>query len=376
MINFIDSSYSNIHDVYDVNSDWLIIKHFKYYSQVLTDINDWINNRVASYDHITTENCDFSQSEWNDIKDDYSSSSLKNLIENITTSITRCSTCFYGDENPRTFYDPTTKKHDGIFARLLTILDKDASNFLQNYAMVKQVSKFNCDVMPIFKIINNLQAYCKNAVIMYYFDNITRELLTAFKNYKSYSTTHTENSHDAITDCDIKKNMITGYYNRYKIPGAAQSSPNTDAFSTSIGNYKTDLTTGLTDLNTLMDAMEGFNDEVYTAVKVLGALNIVFYADPADQELLQKNSKATFTSMVPVTGAVTDTASMKKNLQLRTIWAMCTSVPIAIEAQQYINNLRTNQAVVFGSTVKAAFQNMEFNTHLNILKGILITQHP
>ena len=375
MINFMDSSYSDIHDTYSQSGDWLIIKHFKYYSQVLNNIDDWINNKITSYDHITTDDCDFFQSEWDSLKDKYSTSPLKTLIRDITTNILRCDTCFYGDENPRTFYDPTVKKHDGLFTRLLTILDKDASNFLQNYAMAKQISKFDCNVMPIFKISNEIQSYCKSAAIMYYFDNITRELRQAFENYQLYSLYNGDDN----SECGIKKNMLFAYNNSYTVPDAGQSNRPTSkvySFSTSIANYTTKLTKGLTDLNTLMDAMEGLNDEIYTAVKVLGALNIVFYADPADQELLQKNSNATFTAMTPVTGATTDTISMKKNLQLRTIWAMCTSVPIAIEAQQYINNLRTNQAVVFGSTVRAAFRNMEFDTHLNTLKSILISQHP
>jgi len=121
--------------------------------------------------------------------------------------------------------------------------------------------------------------------------------------------------------------------------------------------------------------MQGFLDEIYIGVKILGALNIVFYADPADQEMLQEHSQSIFSSITPPVGQDSDTQIAKESLQSRAIWAQCFATTIAIDSQQYINDRRTNQSEVFGRSVLATFNNVGIQHDFDILKAVFDTQH-
>jgi hypothetical protein len=358
------------------NDDWIVIQHFKKYTEFLENIDNYMLNKIDSLDSITPDECDYSITFWNIIKEDFTTDPLGPLVQNLTTEIISCSSCLSGSENPRVIYDPTVGKVDGVFAKLVTSLDKGVGNFLQNYSMAKQVSKFECDFMEIFKQVQEIQEAIKYGDIMAYFDSIYKDFLKQYDNYTIYANYN--NLEEATNlDCNTKKNLAYAYYNNYDVPNVNQLDyePNAEPFINAINTYKTKLETGLKDLNTLLDAMDGFMDEVYIAVKVLGALNIVFYSDPADADMLEKESTSTFKSMTPPVGQDTDSEAVKATLQARTIWAMAISVPIAIEAQKYINDKRTNQATVFGSAVQSAFYNIDLTNDLNVLREVLNAQH-
>jgi len=376
MINFMSPDYKDDRLYFNQNTDWIVILHFKKYTEFLKNIDNYMLGRIDALDYIENTDCDYSETFWDIIKRDFNEEPLGPLVEKLTEKILRCTDCLNGEENPRGVYDPTIGKVDGVFAKLIATLDKGVGNFLQNYSMAKQVSKFECDFMEMFRQVQEIQEAIKYGNIMAYFDSIYNDFIKQFDNYQIYANYN--NYQDATNlDCNTKTNLSYAYYNNYTVPDVGQLNYEADAepFINAINKYKTKLEVGLRDLNTLLDAMEGFMDEIYIAVKVLGALNIVFYADPADTDLLEKESKSTFKSMTPPVGQDTDTETSKASLQARTIWAMAISVPIAIEAQKYINDKRTNQATVFGSAVQSAFYNIGLTTDLIILREVLNAQH-
>ena len=376
MINFLDNSYTTVGITYDVNKDWLVIKHFEKYRDILSDVDNYMNGILASFDSIGTDTCDYNSSSWDEIKTTFTPKPLSTLVMDLSTEILRCDTCANGTANPRVVYDPTFGKIDGIFVKLVDALDKGVGNFLQNYTMAKQVSKYECDFMRVFEQYLVVQDAIKDGSIMYYFDDIITKFNKDLQNFKYY--VEYNDSGDSNADCNSKKNFCYAYFNSYTVPDIGQQDRPTSSvqpFSTSMATYKDKLKEGLKDLNTLVDAMQGFLDEIYIGVKVIGALNIVFYADPADQTMLQKQSQSVFSSMTPPVGQDADTDIAKLSLQSRTIWAMCTAVPMAISAQQYIDNRRTNQATVFARTVIATFSSIGIQDDIDLLKVVLDGQH-
>jgi hypothetical protein len=356
--------------------DWIIVAHFKKYSELLKNIDEFVNAKISNLDYVTSDDCDYSPTFWNILKDNFKDEPLSNMVEKITEDILTCDNCLVSTANPRTVYDPAIGKVDGIFAKLVNALDKGVGNFLQNYTMAKQVSKFECDFMEMFRLVQEIQDAIKFGYIMDYFDKIYTEFRLEFEKFNIYITYNNYNVADP--DCKEKQNMSYAYYNAYTPPDIGQASYSEDPtipFVNAITNYRNQLRVALKDLNTLIDAMEGFMDDIYVAVKVLGALNIVFYADPADQEMLAKDAESTFASMTPPAGSDLSTDMHKLQLQSYTIWAQAVSVPLAIAACKYINDRRTNQATVFGSTVKAAFFNIGLQQRIDMLRDVLETQH-
>jgi len=376
MINFMSPDYKDDKLYFSENDDWIVIQHFKRYTEFLRDIDSYILNKISAYDNIDTSDCDYSETFWTILKNDFENNPLGPLVENLTDEILRCDTCYNGEENPRGVYDPTIGKVDGIFAKLVASLDKGVGNFLQNYSMAKQVSKYECDFMNMFKQVREIQEAIKYGDIMAYFDSIYNEFYKSFSNYQIYISYYNYLEAENL-DCNSKINMAYGYYNQMDIPDVGQIDyqATEQPFINSIINYKTKLETGLRDLNILLDAMDGFMDELYIAVKALGALNIIFYSDPEDHEMLQQESQSTFESMTSPIGQDTDTEAIKRSLQARTVWAMSTAVPIAIKAQEYLDDKRTNQATVFGSAVQSTFYNIGLTEDLNILREVLNQQH-
>jgi len=250
MIDFMDSSYRSVSITYEVGKDWLVIKHFQKYTEILTEINDFINDKVSSYDSTTTDNCSFDPSQWDDIKNTFASDPLYTLVMDISSDILRCRECENGTANPRVMYDPTYGKIDGIFVKLVDALDKGAGNFLQNYTMAKQISKYECNFMPLFKKYLIIQNAIKDGSIMYYFDGIINTLIDEYKKFKYYIEYNNDNPDDDAA-CKNKKNLISAYNNRYNVPDNHQSTPSPGqamAFKQAITNYKNSLNIGLTDL--------------------------------------------------------------------------------------------------------------------------------
>jgi len=376
MINFMSPDYKDDKLYFSENDDWIVIQHFKRYTEFLKNVDSYMLNKINAYDNISPDDCEYGETFWTILKDNFKNNPLGPLVENLTEEILRCDLCYNGEENPRGVYDPTIGKVDGVFAKLVASLDKGVGNFLQNYTMAKQVSKYECDFMNIFKQVREIQEAIKYGDIMAYFDSIYKEFYKSFSNYQIYISYY--NYLDAENlDCNSKINMSYGYYNQMDIPNVGQIDyrATEEPFINSIINYKTKLEMGLRDLNTLLDAMDGFMDELYIAVKTLGALNIVFYADPNDHEMLQRESQSTFESMTSPVGQDTDTEAVKRSLQARTVWAMSTSVPIAIKAQEYLDDKRSNQSTVFGSAVQSTFYNIGLTEDLNVLREVLNQQH-
>jgi len=374
MINFLNPEYESNNLLFSKSDDWIVIQHFKKYTEILKNIDDYINNKINDFEYLNTDDCEYDETFWNLIVNDFKEP-LNNLVLDYTEEILRCDACLNGSENPRGTYDPTIGKVDGIFAKLVSVLDKGAENFIQNYTMAKQVSKFVCDYMDIFKKVRDIQDYIKYGKILYYFDNLINDLQKSFENYKIYIT-YNNYEDDEDLDCNSKKNMAFAYYNNFTVPDIGQNPyiEEEEAFAISLQTYKEKLKQGLTDLNTLLDAMDGFMDELYIAVKVLGALNIVFYMDEDDIPMFEKESQSTFDSMVQPNNPE-DSEAAKASLKTRTIWAMGVTIPIGITAQKYLDDTRSNQSVVFGSAVNSVFYSIGFTEDLNTLRTILNTQY-
>jgi len=376
LINFMSSVYEADALIYNINKDWVVINHLKKYNESLDEIDSFMNTEIASYDSITNDHCAFNKDSWNDMKTFFKSKPLSTMILDLSNTILRCNTCLHGAANPRVAYDPTLGKTDGIFVKLVDALDKGAGNFLQNYTMAKQIAKYECNFMPLFREYLVIQNAIKDGSIMYYFDGILDKLLKEFRKFNYYITNY--DAGGSPNACNTKINFTYAYNNSYRIPDNHQSNPapgQARSFKDAILTYKNALKKGLTDLNILLDAMQGFLDEIYIGVKVLGALNIVFYADPADQDMLKKHSQSIYSSITPPVGQDSDTEDAKKTLQMRAIWAQSFATTLAIDSQQYINDQRTNQSVVFGRTVIAAFTNIGIQHDINLLKAVFDTQH-
>lgn len=382
MINFMSEIYNDYRLHVTISDDWVVLGHVDKYKTLLSNIELFMQNQLKNLDSKSASDCDFDTSIWEMIFEEYGfpedeKTPLSSLISDLSKEIVECSTCQYGSNNPRTTYDPVLDKVDGIFVKLIDALDKGAGNFLQNYSMAKQLEKYVCDFMVMFRQVIEIQDAIKYGIIMGYFDKIYKELDKAFNDFMNYMYYNDiENSTDL--DCTFKKNFTKAYYSPFVVPDLGQLDRTSDpvpAFIVSLDNYKSQLKIGLTDLNEFLDAIDGFFDEIYVSIKSLGALNIVFYADPSDHDMLQKESSSTFDTLAPLVGSDTSSTEYKMQLQGRTVRAMAMAIPIAIEAQKYIDDTRSNQDVIFSSAVNALFTNIGTEDKLNDLRYVLDQQH-
>jgi len=362
MINFKNPEYETHKLTFDLSSDWIMVKHFKKYQENLNHLNYTLDFIIDQTDSILKEDCGFESYYWNSFKNHYYDNQLKDLVKDITDDLIHCEQCFLGTVNPRVIADPTLGKQDGIFAKMVNVLDSGVGNFLQNYTMATQIAKFECGFMDTFRNVIQVQELIKSGKIMYYFDKLYIEFKARSDEFLNYINM------DDTDYCAIKIRTSDAYSN-------GVSSINSGfPFKRIIDKYKDDMKDGLKDLNDIIESLDGFFDEIYVGVKVLGALNIIFYAAPEDQKMLAAESESTFSAMTPPTGTDFTPQEHKILLQRRTLWAMATSVPIAIEASSLVNNARTNQASIFGSAVLATFQSIGFKDRLRNLNRVLVQQ--
>jgi len=375
MTNFLSSDYKTLLG-FPTSQDWKVINHFKKYTELLTNIDDYFTTKIEALDSIASTDCSFNTTFWDGMKEDIKNLDLKNQIKNTSDKLLKCEDCLFSESNPRTHFEPAYGKQDGIFSKMIIALDTGSQSFLQNFMMAKQVSKYECSFMDIFKKVQELQTSIKDATIVNVFDQSYVNLRDAFENVKIYHLYHDYDKDD--TQCTIKTNIAESYYNQFFIPDVGQSNNSTEkqkSFYDSIREYLSEIKEYLKDLNTLLDAMNGFYDMIYIGVKMIGALNITFYASPDEQEMLLNESETTFSAMTPVIYDENTSEQHSYTVQQNTIWAMNISVPIGVEASKWVDDNRTNQVTIFGSAVLSAFSAFGIHQRIQKLGELFATQH-
>jgi hypothetical protein len=254
---------------------------------------------------------------------------------------------------------------------MLKVLDNGSDNFLENYNQVKQLNKYECAFLDLFRFLITLQGKIKSGSIMGYFDRIFTNFKTELEAFYYYIINDTSTNPPSVRNKCEKINAIYTAWNNSFI----YDDETYPAFGITYQNYKNNLTTGLEDLDKLVKTFTGFYDEVQVGNKVISAVNMVFYSDPQDADMIKAEGISNITYLKGDNGDGTWTGNTpEQRLAVRIRNGLSYIIPIALDSIPYINSTRSNSNTILNQVIKQAFDLIGIKDNLDEMKLVLDTQ--
>jgi len=365
MINFY--SVENQANVIPISkgNDWPIIGHVKLYTENFNNFNNQYNSLFQDIDTYVADNNNgecLHQDTYAFFKEQF-----KDKLPTLLGDLTAGMDSMYLD-NMRTSDVPSFTSTAGIFAKLVDVLDTGADNFLNNYSMARQMEKYECSYLTLFRFLMQLQGTIKSGTIMGYFDNIYKEFkesLDAFRNYIILDTRTNPPSYRST--CEQLEAIHFGLYNEYEYAG--ETFP---AFNNHFQEYQAALLEGFEDLNLILDTFQGFYDELYLGMKVISAINMVFYSDPQDADMIRNEGASNFSFLTLSTEG--NDAEDTRTLKARTLYCISISIPMALDAIQYIDSTRSNINTILAQLIHNVLDALGILPKLTAMKEVVLTQ--
>lgn len=264
--------------------------------------------------------------------------------------------------------DPAYNTESGIFGNLVKVLDTGSESFMNNYSMAKQMEKYECAYLGLFRFLIDLQGRIKSGEIMAYFDRIWKEFKDNIESFYYYVLQDTTTNPPTYrTPCQKMDAIANAYYNSYTHDGILYPS-----FDSVYRDYKYKLEEGFTDLDTLLKAFTGFYDELYLGIKIVSAINMVFYSDPSDADMIRSEGASNFSFLAMDLESVND--SPTEQLKARTLYSLSIVIPMTLDAMAYIDETKSNINTILAQLIHNALAALEIQMKLNSMKDILDTQ--
>lgn len=276
-------------------------------------------------------------------------------------------------EQGRIPYDPVYYSKYGVFAKAISFLDSNSKDFMTYYAMAKQLKKYFCNIMSLYRFSTKISTGLKSGYVMSYFDEKFNSFYSYFDKLYQFITS---GSHA----CDKISNANAAYYHGFSYNGVTYNTP-----STILSSYQNDIRKGFLDLNTVLEAFSSFYEDLDIAVRVIAAVNLALFADPEDHDTLKENASSNFSFLTLDTSISSsnipsdqsdDISPQAAEKRRKILQAVSVAVTTAINYKQFIKDDMSNLSEVNFQATKAIFDYLGISKRFDDEYTLLQTQSP
>lgn len=367
MTNFYSYENQNAFINTELNNDWPVVAHINLYSEFFETWNNQYNSMFADLDaYIADTNNNgtcTNESIYLIFRNEFQDK-MPELFSEVTKSASTLTT----SDISRIEIDPASNTASGIFGNLVKLLDDGSENFLNNYSMAKQMEKYECSYLNLFRFLIELQGKIKSGTIMGYFDKIFKEFKVGVESFFYYIQTDTSTNPPTNRDyCQKMDAIADAYYTSYTYDGVEYPS-----FDSVFRDYKYKLEIGFTDLDILLKAFADFYDELYLGIKIISAINMVFYSDPADADLIRSEGASNFSFLTLDLENNSDTQAEK--LKARTLYSLSLVIPMTLDSMEFIDETKSNINIILSQLIHRVLDFLGIKDKLDAMKAIIDTQ--
>ncbi len=367
MINFFNQENRNAVINTGLGNDWPVVAHVSLYTNFFDTWNTQYNGMFADLDaYIADTNNNGTCT--NESIYLLFRTEFQDKMPELFLEVTKEASTIPEPDPTRLTSIPAFNTPSGLFGNLVKVLDVGSESFMNNYSMAKQLQKYECSYLELFRFLIQLQGEIKSGNIMGYFDNIYKEFKEGVESFFYYIQTDTSTNPPTNRDYCQKMDAIAhGYYNSYTYDGIDYPS-----FDSVFRDYKYKLEIGFDDLDTLLTAFNGFYDELYLGVKIISCINMVFYSDPQDADMIRSEGASNFSFLAMDMESAND--SPTQQLQARTLYSLSLVVPMTLDSMAYIDETKSNINTILSQLIHNALSALNIQMKLNAMKDVLDTQ--
>ncbi len=367
MINFFSHENQTAFISTGLNNDWPAVAHVTLYSEFFDTWNTQFNGLFSDLDaYIADTNNNGTCS--NESVYLLFRSEFQDKMPALFLETTKAASNIPPPDYTRITSDPAFNTESGIFGNLVKILDTGSESFMNNYSMAKQMQKYECSYLELFRFLISLQGRIKSGEIMGYFDKIYKEFKESVESFFYFIQVDTSTNPPSNRNyCEKMDAIAEGYYSNYNYDGVDYPS-----FDSVFRDYKYKLEVGFTDLDILLKAFTGFYDELYLGVKIISAINMVFYSDPQDADMIRSEGASNFSFLAMDLESAND--SPTEQLKARTLLSLSIVIPMTLDSIAYIDETRSNINTILSQLIHNALSALNIQNKLNDMKDVLDTQ--
>lgn len=350
-----------------LGNDWPVVAHVNLYSEFFKTWNNQYNTLFQDLDSYIADTNNNGTCPSENIyllfREEFQDK-LPKLLQDVTEAASNIP-----EPDPtRITSDPAYNTEAGIFGNLVKVLDTGSENFMNNYSMAKQLQKYECSYLELFRFLIELQGRIKSGSIMGYFDKIYTEFKDNLEAFYYYIQTDTStNPPSNRNTCEKMDAIAYAYFNSYTYDSVVYPS-----FDSVYRDYKYNLELGFTDLDTLIQAFTGFYDELYLGVKIISGINMVFYSDPQDADMIRSEGAGNFSFLAMDMESAQD--SPTQQLQSRTLHSLSIVIPMTLDSIQYINETKSNINTILAQLIHQVLAFLKIQAKLDSMKDVILTQ--